>query len=60
MISGTLGSHFDPRLGALFIQCRPELEKMYQKWYDEDMDSENLQLTPSGKAGGLKFPPKKM
>ena len=47
MIQGTLGSHFDPRLGALFIQCRPELEKMYKKWYEEDMDNEHLQLKPS-------------
>ena len=47
MIKGTLGSHFDPRLGELFIECRPELEAMYQKWYDEDMDKEHLHLTPS-------------
>lgn len=52
MIKGTLGSHFDPRLGQLFIDCRPQLEEMYQKWYEEDMDKEGLHLTPSfaGKA----------
>ena len=47
MIQGTLGSHFDPTLGTFFIQCRPELEKMYKKWYDEDMDKVHLNLSAS-------------
>lgn len=47
MIKGTLGSHFDPRLGQLFIDCRPQLEEMYRKWYEEDLDKEGLHLTPS-------------
>ncbi len=25
----SLGSHFDPELGKLFISCRPELEQLY-------------------------------
>lgn len=29
IIQDSLGSHFDPKLGAEFIKCRPELEKLY-------------------------------
>lgn len=30
IIEESLGSHFDPELGSVFIECRPELEKLYQ------------------------------
>ena len=49
MIEHSLGSHFDPKLGRLFIECRPALEEMYRKWYEEDMDNASLQLTPPRK-----------
>lgn len=29
IIESSLGSHFDPELGRIFISCRPELEKLY-------------------------------
>ncbi len=29
IIEESLGSHFDPKLGGIFITCRPELEKLY-------------------------------
>ena len=29
IIEESLGSHFDPELGRIFIECRPELEKLY-------------------------------
>lgn len=29
IIEESLGTHFDPELGRLFIDCRPELEKLY-------------------------------
>ena len=29
IIEESLGSHFDPELGRIFIECRPELEAMY-------------------------------
>lgn len=29
IIEESLGSHFDPKLGQVFIQCRPELEALY-------------------------------
>ncbi len=29
IIEESLGSHFDPELGRIFITCRPELEKLY-------------------------------
>jgi len=29
IIEESLGSHFDPELGKLFISCRPELEELY-------------------------------
>lgn len=32
IIEESLGSHFDPELGRLFIECRPELEALYNMW----------------------------
>lgn len=29
IIEESLGSHFDPELGRIFITCRPELEALY-------------------------------
>lgn len=29
IIEESLGSHFDPELGRIFITCRPELEELY-------------------------------
>lgn len=29
IIEGSLGSHFDPELGRVFMTCRPELENLY-------------------------------
>lgn len=28
----SMGSHFDPKLGAAFLKCRPELEKYYNQF----------------------------
>ncbi|MCQ2579043.1 MAG: HD domain-containing protein [Treponema sp.] len=30
IIEESLGSHFDPELGKLFIECRPALQKLYE------------------------------
>ena len=32
IIQDSLGTHFDPELGRLFIQCRPELETLYNSY----------------------------
>lgn len=32
IIEDSLGSHFDPELGKLFIDCRPELEELYNSY----------------------------
>lgn len=32
IIEESLGSHFDPELGKIFIQCRPELQALYEKY----------------------------
>lgn len=29
IIESSLGSHFDPELGKIFMSCRPELEDLY-------------------------------
>ena len=29
IIEDSLGSHFDPELGKLFLKCRPKLEAFY-------------------------------
>lgn len=36
IIEGDLGSHFDPELGKLFLECRPDLEALYDG-YDCDV-----------------------
>ncbi len=32
IIEESLGSHFDPELGKIFISCRPELQKLYESY----------------------------
>ncbi|MCQ2585719.1 MAG: HD domain-containing protein [Treponema sp.] len=32
IIEESLGSHFDPDLGKIFISCRPELQKLYESY----------------------------
>ena len=32
IIEESLGTHFDPNLGQLFIECRPQLEKLYDSY----------------------------
>lgn len=32
IIEGSLGSHFDPELGRVFMTCRPELENLYDNF----------------------------
>lgn len=36
IIEESLGSHFDPSLGKLFIECRPELEKLYNGYSTQE------------------------
>ena len=31
IIEESLGQHFDPDLGKIFIECRPELEEIYNQ-----------------------------
>jgi HD-GYP domain-containing protein (c-di-GMP phosphodiesterase class II) len=31
IIEESLGSHFDPELGQIFLECRPKLEKLYDE-----------------------------
>lgn len=33
IIEDSLGSHFDPELGKVFIECRPDLENLYNNIY---------------------------
>ena len=33
VVEECLGEHFDPTLGALFLECRPELEEYYNKTF---------------------------
>ena len=33
IIEESLGSHFDPVLGKIFISCRPKLEELYNSLY---------------------------
>ena len=35
IIEDSLGSHFDPVLGRIFIDCRPALESMYSGLQDD-------------------------
>lgn len=32
IIEESLGSHFDPELGKVFLQCRPKLEELYKNY----------------------------
>ncbi|MBO4728730.1 MAG: HD domain-containing protein, partial [Spirochaetaceae bacterium] len=32
IIRDSLGTHFDPALGSVFIQCRPKLEELYNSY----------------------------
>ena len=32
IIEEGIGTHFDPLLGPLFMQCRPQLEELYDEW----------------------------
>ena len=32
IIQDSLGTHFDPALGSVFIQCRPKLEELYNSY----------------------------
>ena len=32
IIKSSLGSHFDPALGEIFLECRPELEALYDNY----------------------------
>lgn len=32
IIEESLGEHFDPELGAVFLSCRPQLEGLYDSW----------------------------
>lgn len=36
IIEESLGSHFDPTLGRIFIECRPELEALYNGYLTEE------------------------
>ena len=33
VVEESLGEHFDPTLGKLFLDCRPELEEYYNKTF---------------------------
>ena len=35
IIEESLGEHFDPELGAVFLSCRPQLEALYDNWSDD-------------------------
>ena len=32
IIEESLGEHFDPELGRIFVECRPELEALYDQY----------------------------
>lgn len=36
IIEESLGTHFDPELGLIFLKCRPELEAFYKAEFDKD------------------------
>lgn len=36
IIEESLGSHFDPELGKVFIECRPELEALYNGYSEQE------------------------
>lgn len=35
IISNDLGTHFDPNIGSLFLECRPQLEALYNSYEDK-------------------------
>ena len=35
IIKDSLGQHFDPDLGTLFLECRPELEQYYNNTFSD-------------------------
>lgn len=35
----SLGDHFDPQLGKIFLTCRPELEELYHTYQATAWDS---------------------
>ena len=39
IIQDSLGSHFDPELGKVFIKCRRELEGLYDYYKDHGDDA---------------------
>ena len=55
-IEESLGTHFDPVFGKYFIQCRREIERMYELWYCEDRDRKLLELKPSLDASEAQAP----
>ena len=38
IIEESLGSHFDPDLGEIFLKCRPQLEMFYMQMEEEEND----------------------
>ncbi len=36
IIEESLGQHFDPELGRIFISCRPQLEELYDRYLKEE------------------------
>ena len=40
IIEESLGEHFDPELGKVFLECRPELERLY----DREIEAENSRI----------------
>ena len=35
IITESLGTHFDPELGKIFIMCRPDLEELYNNYFSK-------------------------
>lgn len=40
IIENSIGTHFDPKLGRIFLECRPELEALYDSVDNESEQSE--------------------
>lgn len=40
IIEESIGTHFDPKLGKIFLECRPELEALYNMVCNETVQSE--------------------
>ena len=47
IIGESLGSHFDPELGACFMELRPKLEKLYDTFAAQDDAAKEAALTES-------------